>query len=698
MSMRISLIIVAALFAALHLTPMRAQTAAPSAKANFTARLIVGGIETTDPATAWLGLDVHLGPTWHTYWRSAGDAGAPPEFDWSASRNIAKATVQWPAPRRFSEGGIDTFGYAERVLFPVKLELQDPSAPAHVSLKLVLYVCSTICTQNDVRLEADIPPGSSRADTLSLIGEWRSKVPRAQSPTLSVRSLRLERQGKPRLVVDVLAHPSLSQPDVFVDGDTAVAGDPPQVRQGADGVTVITVPLDGLDHAHPNHPLHVTLVDGSRSLETVLPQLRDAAGIASSRPASGPAKPSPNAIWSILALSLLGGLILNFMPCVFPVLSLKLVSLMQHAAGEVRAARAHFMASAAGIVASFIALAAILAFLKSGGAEIGWGIQFQQPVFLIAMAAALAAFAANLLGLFEIRLPWWLARPIGEATGGGSMASHFVNGFVMTLLATPCSAPFVGTAVTFALSQNTPQILLVFAGLGLGMASPYLLLAAVPQMARLFPRPGRWMLALRRIAAAAMIATAIWLLTILGGLGGATAASLIAASLVAMLLLMVPLRRLTRAVAGGLAVVLVVFGFIAAGRLPQSSPRSEVQEIAWQPLAPDDVEQLVRTGHAVFVDIGASWCVTCKVNETLVIDSNAVRRRLASDVVPIRADWTRPNEAITAYLQSFHRYGLPFNAVFGPGAPAGIVLPELLTQRAVLDAFDTASQSTSANP
>jgi suppressor for copper-sensitivity B len=690
--MRVGSIVVAALVAAFHLAPMRAQTAAPSTKADFSARLVVGGTEANDPATAWLGLDVHLGPGWHTYWRSAGDAGAPPEFDWSASHNVAQTTVEWPAPHRFSEDGIDTFGYADRVLFPVKLRLQDPSKPAHVSLKLTLYVCSTICTQNDVHLEADVPQAADQADALNLIGEWRSKVPPSHSPTISIRSLKLERQGKPRLVLDVHARPALSQPDVFVDGDTAVAGDPPQIEQAADGVSLITVPLDGLDHAHPNQPLHVTLVDGSRALEAVLPQSAGAATVASPTPA--PAE--TNTIWSIIALSLLGGFILNFMPCVFPVLSLKLVSLMQQASGEVRSARVQFTASAAGIVASFLALAAILILLKSGGAEIGWGIQFQQPAFLIAMAAILAAFAANLLGLFEIRLPWWLARRVGNAIGGGSIASHFVNGFVMTLLATPCSAPFVGTAVAFALSRNAPQILIVFAGLGLGMASPYLLLAAVPQVSRVFPRPGPWMVVLRRIAAAAMVATSVWLLTILAGLDGTGAAVLIAASLAAMgLLFAKPLRRLTRTTVGGFAVALVAFGFIAAERLPQSSGASDVQEISWQPFVPENIAQMVRSGRTVFVDVGASWCVTCKVNETLVIDSASVRRHLVSDVVPIKADWTRPNETISAYLQSFHRYGLPFNAVFGPAAPAGIVLPELLTQKAVLDAFDAASQHAS---
>ncbi len=698
MSIRLAPLAAAALFAVFHLAPVSARTAVAGAGANVSAQLIVGEADKTQPETAWLGLDVRLGTGWHTYWRSAGDAGAPPEFDWAGSRNVADVTIEWPAPHRFSEDGIETFGYSEHVLFPVRVRMQDKSAPAHVSLKLALYVCATICTQNDLHLDADITPGSSRADDQALITEWRSKVPRERSATMSIQSLRLERQPNARLLLEVSARPPLSQPDVFLDGDAAVAGGPPQIKQASNDVWLITVPLDGLDHAHANQPLHVTLVDGERSLEATLAHSANAPTVTPRKTAPEPADRGANVILSMLAVSLLGGLILNFMPCVFPVLSLKLVSLMQHGSEDLPRIRAGFLASAAGIVTSFVALAAVLSSVKFTGAQIGWGIQFQQPAFLIAMAAILIAFGANLFGLFEIRLPWWLARPLGEAGAGRSIASHFVNGFAMTLLATPCSAPFVGTAVAFALSQDVLQTFLVFVSLGLGMASPYLLLSAVPQVSRLLPRPGRWMLTLRHIAAVAMMATAIWLLTILAEVSGAVSSILVAATLGAVVLLLAaPRWRLRHMTAGALALVLVGMALFAADRLPHSRAEASTADISWQPLVPESIEAMVRAGHTVFVDIGASWCVTCKVNEKLVIDNASVRQHLVSDVIPIKADWTRSNEAIAAYLKSFDRYGLPFNAVFGPGAPGGIVLPELLTQKAVLDAFDAASQRTSVH-
>ncbi|MHB1207586.1 MAG: protein-disulfide reductase DsbD family protein, partial [Rhodospirillaceae bacterium] len=397
-------------------------------------------------------------------------------------------------------------------------------------------------------------------------------------------------------------------------------------------------------------------------------------------------------VWSMIVLSLFGGLILNFMPCVFPVLSLKLFSLLAHPSQHAGAVRARFAASAAGVIASFIVLAAVLAMLKSAGAQIGWGIQFQQPLFLIGMVAILAALGANLLGLYEIRLPWWLARPLGHSAGGQSIGANFFNGFVMTLLATPCSAPFVGTAVAFALSQGPLQIFEIFAGLGLGMASPYLVLTAVPQVARLFPRPGRWMLTVRHIAAAAMVATAIWLLTILAQVSGIQVALFVGAFLGLLIwVLAVIRRRFAHTIAALLIVALTGAAIVAVEGRPWSNSDAATQEVAWQPFAPKKIEALVQSGRTVFVDVGAAWCVTCKVNEALIINSDPIRQRLKSDIAPIRADWTRPDDTITAYLQSFGRYGLPFNAVFGPGAPGGIVLPELLTQEAVLSAFNKAS-------
>lgn len=358
---RMAAISAVGLLLALHSFEAGAQTATPAANPNYSAQLIGAGVDKNDPTTGWIGLNVELGSGWHTYWRSAGDAGAPPEFDWSGSQNVAEITVEWPAPQRFTDAGIDTIGYADRVLFPIKVRLHDKNRSAHVSLKLALYVCSTICTRNDLKFDADITPSINASDKQSLIDEWRNKVPREQSPSLSIRSVKLEPGSPAQLKIAAMANPPLTKPDVFVDGDSSVIADRPRITQGYSGASFITLPLQGVDAKHPSQPLHVTLVDGNRSVEVTVPQPQTAGQAHSivaspSEAATGADEPSVNntSVWSMIALSLLGGLILNFMPCVFPVLSLKLFSVVGHSTHDLGAIRTRFIASAAGVVASFL--------------------------------------------------------------------------------------------------------------------------------------------------------------------------------------------------------------------------------------------------------------------------------------------------------------------------------------------------------
>lgn len=679
-----------------------AQTSLPVTKPDFSASLIAGGVDRSDPNVAWVGVKVRLGPGWHTYWRSPGDAGAPPEFDWRGSRNVAAADVEYPAPHRITSAGMDTFGYADEVVFPVRLRLQDAHAPTQVSLKLALFVCSQICTRNDLTFNATIAPGARSDGPMGLIDSWRAKMPQKNTPALSIAAVKLTPTPKPHLNVTVTSAAALDAPDLFVYGDDTVFAGRPQ-RGAHDGqATSFTIPLDGSNAAHPTKPLHVTLVDGDRAVETVFTPtsaVTQAVGqpANSASPSTSPT-PGPSTLWAMLAVALVGGLILNFMPCVFPVLSLKIFSLVAHTTRDTRTVRLRFVASAAGVIVSFLLLAATLSGLKALGAQVGWGIQFQQPLFLIAMAAILVALAANLLDLYEIHLPARLGGLVGQGTGRDSMAGHFFNGLVITLLATPCSAPFVGTAVGFALSQGTAQIVAIFAALGLGMASPYLVLAAVPKVARFFPRPGNWMVTVRRVAAVAIAGTAIWLLTVLAEISGVQTALMVGASFGLLVwLLAVRRQRFAHAIAGTLIAGLAGVAILVAGEKPRPAVAQVVDGVSWQPLAPQKISTLVQDGKTVFVDIGAAWCVTCKVNDALIVGSDSIRARLGRDVVPMQADWTKPDDKIAAYLRGFQRYGLPFNAVFGPGAPHGIVLPELLTQAAVLAAFDKASMKSASN-
>ncbi|HMA15962.1 MAG TPA: thioredoxin family protein, partial [Kiloniellaceae bacterium] len=409
----------------------------------------------------------------------------------------------------------------------------------------------------------------------------------------------------------------------------------------------------------------------------------------------------------ILALALLGGLILNLMPCVLPVLSIKLLSVAQQGGRERSAVRASFLASAAGIVFSFLLLAGLAVALKAAGLAVGWGIQFQQPLFLSALAVVMALFAYNLLGFFEVPLPGFVGRLAARGTGEGaqhSLGGSFATGALATLLATPCSAPFLGTSVGFALSRGALEIFLIFTVLGLGLALPYLLVAAAPRLVAWLPRPGAWMVWLRRVLGILLAATAAWLLTVLAAQVGVTVAAVMAGLLLGLGVVLwagpnlAPRARLATPLLASL-LALAAFALPAGIDGPRAPRDAEAETAAWRPLDAAAIAGLVAEGQVVFVDVTADWCITCKVNKKLVLDTGAVSGRLAAPgVVSMRGDWTLPSDAISTYLAGFGRYGIPFNAVYGPGAPEGLALPEILTRDAVLTALEQAAGAAPVAP
>jgi suppressor for copper-sensitivity B len=404
----------------------------------------------------------------------------------------------------------------------------------------------------------------------------------------------------------------------------------------------------------------------------------------------------------MLGLAVLGGLILNLMPCVLPVLSIKLLSVIGHGGGERRAVRQGFLASAAGIMVAFLALASVLAALKAAGTTVGWGMQFQHSWFLVAMTAMITLFAANLWGFLEIPLPQVLADAFGHRGETPGLAGHFFSGAFATLLATPCSAPFLGTAVGFALARGPAEIVAVFAALGLGLALPYLAVAAFPAMATRLPHPGPWVVTLRRILGFVLAATAVWLLTVIDAQVGPKAAGAVAGTMVLLLVVLFLARRrgpgrrrLATSVVAGLALVAIGMPTWLGGANGDSARRSLGG--VWQRFDEPAIARLVAEGRTVFVDVTADWCVTCQVNKAAVLERGVVYDRLsASELVAMQADWTRPDAAIASYLARFGRYGIPFNVVYGPQAPQGIPLPELLTASDVVAALDKAGTTVSA--
>jgi suppressor for copper-sensitivity B len=675
----------------------RAEAAATdwASNAHGAARLITAVEATGSSAQLDVGLELRLTPGWHTYWRTPGDAGIPPTIDWQGSENLAGAAIAWPAPRRLPPAGdLETYGYEDRVVLPIVVTLAHPGAALRLHAEVDYASCKNICIPYHASLDLALASGLALpGPEATLIAAARARIP----TDLAAAQLRLlgavVAPGKDGAVLSVrLASTGapLLAPDLFVEGVANGSPARPDVMLAAAGrVATIRVPIrGGAPAALTGAKLDVTLVDGARAAETEITPL----------PGALPSVAEATTRVAIIGFALLGGLILNLMPCVLPVLSLKLLALAGHAGAERRAARFRLLATAVGVIVSFGVLAAALILLKAAGAAIGWGIQFQEPWFLAGMALVTTLFAASLWNWLPVGLPGGIAGAVGSVRGWSRLSDAFLLGAFATLLAASCSAPFVGTAIGFALARGPLDIVLVFSALGLGMAAPFLAVATAPGLVAWLPRPGRWMDWLRRVLGLALLGTAVWLLSILA-LEAGVGISLVAGLMLAVLLATLALHRtlaLGRRARGAMGAAAFVF---AAAAVLVPSLRGEAVPIIqtsvpsasralWRPFDEAALHRMVAEGKVVFVDVTAAWCLTCKVNELTVLDRSPVADQFRlPGVVAMRADWTRSDPTITAYLQSFGRYGVPLDVVYGAGAPEGIALSELLTQTAAMEAF-----------
>lgn len=658
--------------------------------------LLTGSSETREPHSTWIGVRVALGPGWKTYWKSPGEAGLPTEFDWSGSSNVVSAEVNWPAPTRLSILGTETVGYTHEVVFPVKVKLGDTALETRIHLQLAVYACSTICVREDHVLAATLRPGAS-VHSQAKIDEWRSRVPQPTSNVLSVLSVERSTIGPASLSIEIASTKPLTGPDAFIDSDPPLSGDRPVVTLGIGNRATLTVNVPGeTAESIRTRTVTATVVSDGASVVAVSPgsQTNGEAGVTASE--GRPSSEVDGGLLTLIGIALAGGFILNLMPCGFPVLSLKLLSFVHGSAAGRGQVRKGFAASAAGILVSFLVLAGGLAVMKAAGASVGWGIQFQQPWFLGGMAVVLVLFAANQFELLSLPVSSGFLTRVSGMAGGASTTSHFLSGLVATLLATPCSAPLVGTAVGFALSQGTAEIFSIFAALGVGMASPYLIVAAFPAMANVIPRPGPWLVHVKRIFGVALVATAGWLLIVFSELTAGTLAISIGATLAAGLTVLSLWKgsspKSVAAATGTIGLVVAVVAIFMSQ--PQAPNRND---IPWRTFSRSDLRLLVDNGRTVFVDVTADWCIACKINKALVINRKEIAGRLASDVVPMRADWTKPNADIAQFMREHGRFGIPFNIVFGPNAPDGIPLSEILSTSSVSNAFNDASP-VSTNP
>ncbi len=589
-----------------------------------------------------LGLHFQTAPDWHIYWRSPGDAGYPPKIDWAGSENLAAAKILWPTPARFSIGKIETIGYTGEIVLPIEITLSAAQSKTQFRAHVDYLTCKEICVPHNYRFALDLYDGLSlsapEADLIDIFYQSAADTG-GQKSLMNIRQVLIAGQdAAPSIEIHGFKADGFSKPDVFLESNLPLAFSKPQITRGqSPGEKIFTVEVSANDPKDfkelTRAPITITMVDSGKSYETTVTPMR-----------ALPPK-SWLAILALVGLGVLGGLILNAMPCVFPVLSIKLLQIIAKHDHEKTWVRKSFLAASAGIICSFWLLASILVGLKLTGQQIGWGIQFQQPAFLVFLIAVLLIFAGNLWGIFEIRLPRFIANlgRMGSVEDGHSLSKEFLMGAFATLLATPCSAPFLGTALGFALSAGIGEIYFIFTAIGIGLALPYLLIAGFPQLVYLLPKPGKWMVTLRRVMGVFLLLTALWLATIV----------------------------------------------VAQTTTVMDAPKQSVR-FEWQAFDPMRIGGLVAGGKTVFVDVTADWCLTCKLNERLVIQSDKIQTLLARpDVVAMRADWTKPNAMIANYLASFGRYGIPFNAVYSKAHPTGLPLPELLSESVVEQAIQS---------
>ena len=577
-------------------------------------------------------LDIWLEEGWKTYWRTPGDAGLAPQiFITQPSTLGLKAEMAYPLPKRFELFGIDTFGYGERVILPLSLSWDETAGDLRISAMIETLICSDICVPVSGALTLTLPEGEARPSIYAQeIARALAQVPRIKDAQFSLS--RAEGEAG-----DLLLQfgEEVALEDVFIEGVNGASFGAPQAL---DKKSYLIPQTGGKARLAAGDKVTVTIDAGAEFYESSLSL--SSSGQADESTASN------NAVLPIWLIAFLGGLILNLMPCVLPVLSIKISSVLQMAGATAIQIRWRFIASASGIITSFALIALFLQILRQAGNQIGWGIQFQNPVFLGVMAVVMGIFTLSLFDVVHLRTPAFasklLSRSAGTKKQTGGLSHDFAAGMLATLLATPCSAPFVGTAVSFALSQSDAALYGTLLMMGVGLAAPWLVFALFPSFISVLPKPGPWMVKVKKLLGLLMLGTAIWVISL----------------------------------------------FVQAVGIVNFAPGKA--SMTWQSFDEVELAQMIEDDRIIFVDVTADWCITCKANKALVLDRQATQKLLAaSNVVMMQADWTLPDEAISAYLARYNRFGIPFNIVYGPAAKEGIILPEILS-------FDTVEKAISA--
>ncbi len=649
------------------------------------------------PFTATVVLD--LQPGFHTYWQYPGDSGLAPKVTWHLPEGWTAGPIEFAIPHQFSEpGDMIVYGYEKQQLLRVVItppkELPK-NQTFEIKASLTWLACKELCVPGsaDVQLRVlgptDGPTSISWQQAIVPQGAWpeSGKLPFPVSVSGKNGTKLVSFTGQPGITYELYPDPA----------EGTMAGHVTQISsQGPKGsVIVFSIPWDG------SAAFKGLLVEKAGSARKGWWIGGESKIVASGQPSTQSSGVALGVLMAALFSGFLGGLILNLMPCVLPVISLKIFNFIAQAGESPSRIFRHGLAFAAGIFTWFLGLGALIIALKAGGSQVTWGaFQFQSPYFVVGLSALVFLFAMNLFGLFEITLPGHAATSLDKAASRGGYFGSFFQGVFATLLATPCTAPFLGSALGFAFGQSPSVILAMFASVALGMSSPYVLLSARPGWRKWIPKPGLWMERLKQFMGFPLLATNLWLLWVLQNQRGSGALL----ALLALLLMLGFCAWVYGALPGASPRVRTVVLILLAGILAISSPlllkkilesapispsSGSREEIDWVPYSPESLESLRSQGKPVFLDFTASWCLTCQFNEKAAINVPAVRSLLREKgITAMKGDWTNSDPAITAALKSFGRVGVPL-ALFYPAGKGSspVVLPELLTEKIVLDAI-----------
>ncbi|MGI4852626.1 MAG: protein-disulfide reductase DsbD family protein [Janthinobacterium lividum] len=637
---------------------------------------------------------------WHVYWRNAGFAGFPPKVKWTLPTGVVAGPLQFPAPDRLPLDTTVDYGYEDSIAYPVSLSA-DPKAKAdksgnvHLAAALNWLVCKETCIPGKANLGLDlklVPAGTAVSHEGEQVGALGSALKQMPKPVPAGAKFLAQSNGNNLTLTATLGSKPKDAEFYPIDSDMIADTSEQPIDLLPDGVRIHLERAPGSKAAPASlHGLLKLTDEENYEIDVpVVPGPPVAVKTASTGVASGSA--AGVTALSAVAFAFVGGMLLNLMPCVFPVLFLKALSLLQTSTEERSRVRTHGLAYTAGIIASFWLVVAVLLVLRAGGKQFGWGFQLQSPGFVAVLAAFLFFFALSLAGMFDFGLS--LTSAGGSLAQKGGYSGSFFTGVLATVVATPCVGPFMGAAIGFALAQPAIVTFMVFTSLALGLAAPYMLLSLQPSWVKLLPRPGAWMQVLKQVTALPLFATVIWLVYVYGALfqgGGDPAEGItrMAWLLAGLMLIAIAAWTLGRWPARRGSTLAAVILAVCAIALPLSAARKSVSATVWQPFSAEAVKQARASGKAVFVDFTAAWCLSCQVNERVVLKSSDVQREFATgNVVPMRADWTQYDEKITAALQAVGRSGVPTYIIY-PANPTAApdVLPELLSKPVVLDAM-----------